>query len=205
VREVLVVRHGQSTWNVEHRFTGQADPPLSALGERQAHALAATCRGRAVDAVVTSDLQRAHRTGEVVAEVLGLSAPVVVSDLRERWSEWMTGRTRDEIETAYPGTLAAWRRGGPVAAPGPHEEFAAFTDRVLHGLVAAAGHGPRVLVAAHAGTFVALGAAFDVLGPEVANAEGCVVQVEGDQVVDVTGRLVLPPSEELERTGQADP
>jgi broad specificity phosphatase PhoE len=204
VTEVLVVRHGQSTWNVEHRFTGQADPPLSELGERQAHALAATCRGRSVDAVVTSDLQRAHRTGEVVAEVLGLSAPVVVSDLRERWSQWMTGRTRDEIETAHPGTLAAWRRGRPVAAPGPHEDFAAFTDRVLDGLVAASGHGRRVLVAAHAGTFVALGAVFDVPGPEVANAEGCVVQVEGDRVAHVTGRLELS-SEEVERTGQADP
>jgi glucosyl-3-phosphoglycerate phosphatase len=205
VAELLVVRHGQSTWNVDHRFTGQSDPPLSPLGLRQAHALAATCRGLAPDAVVTSDLQRAHQTGQVVADALGLTAPAVVPDLRERWSRWMTGRTRDEIEGVHPGTLAAWRRGAPVRAPGPHEEFADFTERVLRGLATAATNGSRVLVVAHAGIFVVLDAAFGHAGTEVANAEGRRVQVDGERVVGVTGDVVLPPSQDVGPSGREDP
>jgi 2,3-bisphosphoglycerate-dependent phosphoglycerate mutase len=205
VVELVVVRHGQSTWNVEHRFTGQADPPLSEHGLRQAHALATACRNQPFEAVVTSDLRRAHRTGQVVAEALGLPPPTVMPALRERWSEWMTGRTRDEIESAYPGTLAAWRRGRAVGAPGPHEEFVPFTGRVLGGLAAAARHGRRVVVAAHAGAFVALDAVFGAGGTEVANAEGRLVKVEDGRVVGVTGLVELPPVAPVERTGQRDP
>ena len=192
MRDLLLVRHGQSTWNVERRFTGQADPPLSGTGRRQARALAERCRGEALDAVVTSDLRRAHQTGEVVADTLGLAAPTVVPDLRERWSEWLTGRTDDEIEAAHPGTLAAWRTGRPVAAPGPHEDFASFADRVLGGLVAAGGHGARVLVVAHAGVFVVLDTFFGETGTEVANAEGRVVRVDDRRVVEVVADGLSP-------------
>ena len=192
MRDLLLVRHGQSTWNVEHRFTGQADPPLSEAGRRQARALAARCRAESLDAVVTSDLRRAHQTGEVVADALALAAPTVVPELRERWSEWLTGRTDDEIEAAHPGTLAAWRTGRPVAAPGPHEDFARFADRVLEGLVAAGRHGARVLVVAHAGVFVVLDTLFGEAGTEVANAEGRVVRVDDRQVVEVVADGISP-------------
>lgn len=205
VSEVVAVRHGQSTWNVEHRFTGQADPPLSALGLRQAAALATACRAMDVRAVASSDLRRAASTAGVVCEALGLPAPVEVPDLRERWSDQLTGRTRDEIEAAHPGTLAAWRRGHPVDPPGPHEAFEDFVDRVLRGLVTAAAYGERVLVVAHAGTFVALDSTFGSTGTEVANAEGRVVRVEGDRVVGVAHQVVLPPLAGVDRTGREDP
>lgn len=199
------MRHGQSTWNVEHRFTGRADPPLSALGLRQAAALAEACQARDVGAIVSSDLRRAAQTAGVVSEALGLPAPVEVPDLRERWSDGLTGRTRDEIEAAHPGTLAAWRHGRPVDAPGPHEAFEDFVDRVLRGLVIAAGYGERVLVVAHAGTFVALDSVFGAAGAEVANAEGRVVRVDGGRVVGVADEVVLPSLAGVDRTGREDP
>jgi len=200
-----VVRHGQSTWNVEHRFTGQADPPLSALGLRQAVALAESCRALDLDAVVSSDLRRAHATAAVVADEVGLPAPVVLPDLRERWSEGLTGRTRDEIETSHPDTLSAWRRGAPVGAPGPHEPFDVFVERVLRGLVAATAHGDRVLVVAHAGIFVVLDTMFGEAGTQVANAEGRVVRVDEHRVVGVAGDLVLPALAGTDRSGRLDP
>lgn len=199
------MRHGQSTWNAEHRFTGQADPPLSALGLRQAAALAKACQAMDVAAVVSSDLRRAARTAGVVSEALGLRPPVEVPDLRERWSDGLTGRTRDEIEAAHPGTLAAWRHGRPVDSPGPHEAFEDFVDRVLRGLVTAAGHGERVLVVAHAGMFVAMDSVFGATGTEVANAEGRVVRVDGARVVGVADEVVLPSLAGVDRTGRQDP
>ncbi len=183
---MLVVRHGQSTWNVDHRFTGQADPPLSPLGWSQAVELAQRCEGLDVSAVVTSDLSRAYETGLAVTRRLGLPDPVTVAHLRERWSETLTGLTRDEIESRWPGQLAAWREARPIAVPGRHEAFDAFADRVVRGLVSAAGHGDRVLVVAHAGVFVVLGK-LDGSGSmtETANAEGRRVTVESGEIVGV--------------------
>ena len=71
---LLVVRHGQSVWNAEGRWQGRADPPLTPLGEQQA-ADAALHVGP-IDEVWSSDLQRAHRTAEIVAAHLGLAVRV---------------------------------------------------------------------------------------------------------------------------------
>src|ERR1700722_15559886 len=63
----LIVRHGQSTWNAEHRWQGLPDPPLSELGSEQARALAAELHDVPLHAVYASDLQRARETAEAVA------------------------------------------------------------------------------------------------------------------------------------------
>jgi len=202
--ELVVVRHGQSTWNVDHRFTGQADPPLSDLGRRQAAALGLGCVGEGFDAVVTSDLLRASETGGIVAARIGCPAPVQVRDLRERWNETLTGLGRDRIEASYPGQLAAWRDARPMTVPGPHEPFDTFLDRVVRGLVRAARCGDRVLVVGHAGLFVALGRLAGGTSPnEVANAEGRRVAV-GDDGGLVVGSPFAPGSGTT-RTGELDP
>ena len=105
---VLLVRHGQSTWNAQGRWQGQADPPLTELGLAQARAAVGAVGS--VDMVVASDLMRALQTGEILASALGLG-PVVVNDrLRERHvGEW-TGLTRVEIEAGWPGYLHDHRR-----------------------------------------------------------------------------------------------
>jgi broad specificity phosphatase PhoE len=202
--ELIVVRHGQSTWNVQHRFTGQADPPLSDLGRSQAVDLARSVAALSPDAVVTSDLARAYETGAIVAEHLGLTEPARLEALRERWSDALTGLAADDIEIAFPGQLAAWREARAITVPGNHEPFDAFARRVTRGLVDAGGYGDRVLVVAHAGIFVVLGS-LDGAGSqtEVANAEGRVVTVVDGRVLDVG-----PPIETrtgVTRTGMQDP
>lgn len=102
---MLLVRHGQSTWNAEGRWQGHSDPPLSPLGERQARAAAPAVVALGVTAVYSSDLIRARQTAELVAPP-GMT-PVVVPPLRERnVGEW-EGLTRVEIEARYPGMLEA--------------------------------------------------------------------------------------------------
>ncbi len=103
---MLLLRHGQSTWNAERRWQGQADPPLSELGVRQARRAAAVL-GPAT-AIWSSDLQRARQTAELLAGTA--DAVRVDARLRERHvGEW-SGLTRDAIDAGYPGWLDDGRR-----------------------------------------------------------------------------------------------
>jgi probable phosphoglycerate mutase len=106
-RRLLLVRHGESTWNADARWQGQADPPLSDLGERQARAAAAPVSALGVHVVVTSDLERARRTAELLVPD-GVEL-IVERDFREREAGDWTGLTRAEIEDRDPGALAARR------------------------------------------------------------------------------------------------
>ncbi len=99
---LLVLRHGQSTWNAERRWQGWADPPLSALGEKQAGDAARNLRDFDFAAVCSSDLQRATRTARVLASKLGIGEMLVEADLRERNVGVFTGKTAEEIRSRWP-------------------------------------------------------------------------------------------------------
>jgi broad specificity phosphatase PhoE len=100
---VLLVRHGQSEWNAEGRWQGQADPPLTDLGRLQATHAARNLG--VVDAVVASDLQRASETGLLISAELGVGPLVLEPGLRERDAGEWSGLTRAEIDLAWPGYL----------------------------------------------------------------------------------------------------
>ena len=131
---LILVRHGESTWNAEERLQGQLDPPLSERGREQALALAPILHQPPPERVVSSDLGRARET----AELLGLRPR-----LDRRWreidvGEW-GGRTAAEIDTQSP-ELTNWR-GGPRVPPGgePWAGFAARVAAAVDELVAAGG------------------------------------------------------------------
>jgi probable phosphoglycerate mutase len=149
--DLLIVRHGESEWNAAGRWQGWADPPLTALGESQARSAAVELEGLDLDAVASSDLRRANRTAELIAEHLGLGAVDVDPGLRERNVGDFTGLTRTEIEARWPGVLAEWRKGQVERAP--NGEGREFLDRVLAALDRVATRHPsqRVLVVAHGG------------------------------------------------------
>lgn len=100
---LLLVRHGESIWNADGRWQGQADPPLTERGRRQA-AAAASAVGT-VDAIVTSDLERAADTGAIIARLLGIEPVVTEPRLRERDAGPLSGMTRPEIHEQFPGLL----------------------------------------------------------------------------------------------------
>jgi probable phosphoglycerate mutase len=184
---LLLVRHGQSTWNAAGRWQGHADPPLSALGQEQARQAGARLAsdGR-VDAVVTSDLQRAHRTATLVAGVLGLD-PVVDERVRERDAGEWTGLTRDEIERDWPGYLAEHRR------PPRFEDDATLLARVLPALadLGARHAGGRVLVVTHGGVVRTVERHHGTKAPPLANLGGRVVHVPVDGASLTTGDALL--------------
>src|SRR5215471_18946435 len=79
---LLLVRHGESTWNAGRRIQGQLDPPLSARGSTQAQEVAERFVGHRLVGLYCSDLVRARRTAELIGEAAGL-APVDEPGLRE--------------------------------------------------------------------------------------------------------------------------
>jgi broad specificity phosphatase PhoE len=104
---ILLVRHGESTWNASARWQGRADPPLTDTGQRQA-AAAAEALG-AVDAIVASTLQRAHHTAVILSELLGVGPVHLDERLVERDAGEWTGLTMAEIDERYPGARQEWR------------------------------------------------------------------------------------------------
>jgi broad specificity phosphatase PhoE len=103
VTRVLLIRHGQSEWNADGRWQGQADPPLTDLGRHQAQH--ASRNLGVVDAIVASDLQRASETALILSEALGVGPVVLEPGLRERDAGEWSGLTRAEIERDWPGYL----------------------------------------------------------------------------------------------------
>ena len=104
---LMLVRHGETEWNAQGRYQGQADIPLSSLGRRQANRIAARLAGQNIDAVYASDLRRAWQTAAAIAENNGLN---VFSEprLRELKFGILEGLTFDEAQTRYPDMLASW-------------------------------------------------------------------------------------------------
>lgn len=172
---MVLVRHAQSIWNALGRWQGHADPPLSPAGEAaalaaagEAAALAAAVaagdatEGGGFDLVVTSDLQRARRTAELLVSAQPDPPPAVVEPLLREFDvgAW-SGLTRGEIEARWPDQIALVDAGRLAAPPGG-ESRADFEARVraAAGAVAAAvaAHGAgRTLVVSHGGLVRALG------------------------------------------------
>jgi broad specificity phosphatase PhoE len=155
---ILVIRHGQSEWNALGRGHGWGNPPLSALGEDQARAAVAAIKEQELDpGVVASDLGRAARTAELVAEGAGLGDIIHTADLREHNIGDWDGKTWDEIERDTPGAKAAWV-AEELDQPPNGETRQAFYERVQRAIhqVAEDRPGARRLVVAHGGVVRAL-------------------------------------------------
>ena len=179
----LLTRHGQSEWNALGRWQGQADPPLSDLGRRQAHEAARSLG--AVDGIWASDLQRAAETAAIIGDDMGVGPVVVDADLRERDAGEWTGLTRAEIEQRYPGYLPDGRR---PASWESDEQLVARAQRAL-GRIADATPGGDVLVITHAGVVFAVERHLGRDRTRLANVEGRWVTIApeglrlGDRVV----------------------
>jgi broad specificity phosphatase PhoE len=145
VTTILLVRHGETDWNLERRVQGHTDRPLNATGRAQAEALADELADERLDAVYSSDLARAYETARLVAARHGLPV-VLVPELREKDFGTWEGLTDEEIRLRFPDAA-------PGRVWGDAETYEAMSARVLGALQRIASEHPdgRVLVVAHGG------------------------------------------------------
>lgn len=185
MRRILLARHGETAWNALGKLQGHTDIALNDVGRDQARALAASFRDAGITAIWTSDLSRARETGEIIADLLGLAAPTVDPELRERQFGVFEGLTRHECATQHPEAWQLWlaQTGTP---PGGESrgDAAARLGRALRRIAAtAATEGGPALVVSH-GAVMRL-YLIDLLGtsvPVMANGTTYVVEHDGAEV-----------------------
>jgi probable phosphoglycerate mutase len=129
---VLLVRHGETTWNVEERVQGWAGSPLSGRGREQARATGAHLADRGVDRLVVSDLQRTQETARLFEES-GLDAPVAYERAwRERDFGEYQGLDRETVARRHPEFDGTGSLTG-VGEMAGGESRERFRERVLDG------------------------------------------------------------------------
>ena len=110
---LLLVRHGETDWNIENRFQGHADPPLNETGREQSRELARELAGERLVAVVSSPLRRATlETAETIAAAHDLPLRQEPGLREVDLGSW-TGLTRTEVEARDPEGLPALARLRP--------------------------------------------------------------------------------------------
>jgi broad specificity phosphatase PhoE len=151
VTTILLARHGESDWNVELRWQGHADRPLTPRGRAQADALADRLNTYPLAAIYSSDLRRALDTARAVASRHRIDV-VARRDLREVDVGSWSGRSRAELESEFPDQLARWEDGAKGWEGGEsYEEMSARVIRAV-GDIVASHPGRHVLVVSHGGT-----------------------------------------------------
>jgi probable phosphoglycerate mutase len=127
---LLVIRHGRTAWNADGRIQGQQDIPLDEIGRWQADRLVAALAHENLQAICSSDLQRAAQTAQPLGRHFGM-APVLDAGLRERSFGDFEGLSFAQIEQRWPEAAARWRRRDPDYQPGGGESLRVFRQRTL--------------------------------------------------------------------------
>jgi probable phosphoglycerate mutase len=130
ITRLLVIRHGETAWNLEARIQGHTDIPLNEHGRWQADRLAQALGDEGLDAIYSSDLQRARDTGEAVARALGLELQLDTG-LRERNFGRLESMTQNDVALRWPEEGRRWRERDPSYGPEGGETLQHFYDRCI--------------------------------------------------------------------------
>lgn len=158
---LIIVRHGQSQWNLENRFTGWKDVSITEKGRQEAEQAAAKLKGEPLDMAFTSMLKRAWETLDIIQAVCQLQLPVVKSAaLNERSYGTLEGRGKAETAAEYgEAQVQQWRRSYDIAPPGG-ESLKDTAERVISyyetAITPELGQGKGVLIVAHGNSLRAL-------------------------------------------------
>jgi len=118
--KLVLVRHGQSQWNLENRFTGWVDVPLTDLGREEAKRAGSQLKGIHFDQAFTSNLQRAQNTLNIILEEIGQSSISIIKDqaLNERHYGALQGLDKKETAKKYgDDQVHIWRRSYDIPPP----------------------------------------------------------------------------------------
>jgi 2,3-bisphosphoglycerate-dependent phosphoglycerate mutase len=152
--KLILIRHGQSIWNLENRFTGWVDVPLTEQGRREARQAAQHLRGVSLDVAYTSALSRAQMTLSIILDELGVDLPTIRDQaLNERFYGDLQGLNKEDTAKKYGADqVKLWRRSYDVPPPNGEalkntaERTLPFFERCIMGDIR---QGKNVLVVAH--------------------------------------------------------
>jgi probable phosphoglycerate mutase len=152
VTRLLVIRHGETAWNLETRIQGHVDIPLNDTGKWQAQCLAQALADEEIHAVYSSDLLRAKDTAAAIAGAVGLPLTLDTA-LRERHFGRLEGLTQAEIAGQWPEEARRWRERDPSYGPEGGETLHSFYERCVAALtrLASQHQGQTIAVVAHGG------------------------------------------------------
>ncbi|MFH8249749.1 histidine phosphatase family protein [Microbacterium sp. B2969] len=188
---LILVRHGETDWNRDRRIQGSTDVPLNDTGRQQARDAAATLRERLNPDVPTlvaaSDLSRARETSEIIANELGLDAPQLYPELRERGYGVAEGLNVDE----YFERWGDWH-GTDVPEAETRE---ALRERALHGLTLVTRDVRRATAPAPATVIVVTHGA--LIREVIRHASGGTLPLEGERLANASAHTVLFERERL--------
>lgn len=168
---MILVRHGQSLWNLENRFTGWVDVPLTELGVSEARRAGELLKGYEVQVAYTSGLRRAQDTLANVMEAAGFDCPVIRdAALNERDYGDLAGLNKDDMRKKYgEEQVHIWRRSYDVAPPNGESlkdtraRTVPFFERAILGDIR---QGKNVLVVAHGNSNRSIVMAVEDMTPE---------------------------------------
>lgn len=170
--QLILVRHGESQWNLENRFTGWVDVPLSPKGEEEARRTGLKLKDYRIDIAYTSVLKRANETLRLALEAAAKTGIPVIKDqaLNERHYGELQGLNKQETAKKYgEEQVRIWRRSYDVAPPGGEslKDTAARTlpyykNEILKEL----GQGKNVLIAAHGNSLRSIVKEIEKLSPD---------------------------------------
>jgi broad specificity phosphatase PhoE len=148
---LLLIRHGETQWNLDNRVQGHLDVPLTEKGRVQARLLASWLASEPLAAVYSSDLCRASETAEIIAG--DRAALFLEPRLREAAFGEFQGLTTPEIKDRFPEAYAAWRHDAVRNRPPGGETLEDLGDRCLAALrdMVERHPGETVAVVAHGG------------------------------------------------------
>jgi broad specificity phosphatase PhoE len=126
---IILIRHGETEWNIEGRYQGQADPPLNSQGVHQAEELVQELQNSGIKVLYTSPLLRTRQTADILAN--NLMVPVIDEPrlMEIHQGDWQT-RLRSEIEQLYPELFSNWETNPWEVTPPGGEHLSEVQDRV---------------------------------------------------------------------------
>lgn len=200
---LVLLRHGESQWNLENRFTGWVDVPLSPRGEEEARIAGEHLRSLPIDKVYASVLQRAIRTAEIALEAAGKHGLSIIQNqaLNERHYGDLQGLNKAETAEQYgEEQVKIWRRSYDVPPPGEKGEslkdtaartLPYFNQQIMPDIQA----GKNVLVVAHGNSLRSIVMELDRLTPtqvvELNIPTGIPLEYTFDEAGIITGQKFL--------------
>ncbi|PZQ11277.1 MAG: 2,3-bisphosphoglycerate-dependent phosphoglycerate mutase [Ancylobacter novellus] len=173
-RRLVLVRHGQSEWNLKNLFTGWKDPDLTERGVAEAKAAGELLKreGLTFDVAFTSKLKRAQRTCQLLLDALGQKGLETIEDkaLNERDYGELTGLNKDDARKTWgEQKVLMWRRSYEVPPPGGEslrDTVARTLPYFVREILPRVLNGETVLVAAHGNSLRALIMTLERLTPD---------------------------------------